>query len=174
MEAKTTESAEPCQGLAQPQKEHRWLEQLVGTWACTSRMSAGPGAPLETLEGSETVRSLGGLWFVAESVSSMPGGTMGTMVMTLGYDPDKGCYVGTWIGSMMNWLCIYDKGELDASGKRLLLYSVGPSMTGDGGTRNYRDVIEFLDDDTRTLRGQSQDDQGQWQDMMKVEYRRQR
>lgn len=102
------------------------------------------------------------------------GGTTGEMVMTLGYDPDQGQYVGTWIGSMMNWLCVYERGEVDASGRKLSLDSKGPSMTGEGGTRNYRDVIEFVDDDTRTLTGQVQNERGEWEDMMKVEYRRER
>lgn len=135
-------------------------------------MSPEPGAPRETLTGTETVRSLGGIWIVADTISQMPGGGTGEMSMTLGYDPDKGSYVGTWIGSMVNWLCVYDRGELDASCTSLSLYTTGPSMTGGGGTKNYRDVITSLDADTRTLVGQVQDEQGNWQEMMKVEYRR--
>lgn len=157
---------------AQPTAEHRWLEKLVGTWTCSSCMSSGPEAPPEELTGTETVRSIGGLWFVCETTSDMPGGGKAQMFMTLGYDPDKQSYLGTWIGSMMNWLCIYHKGEVDDSGKRLLLYSTGPNMSGQGRTSNYRDVIEFLSDDARTLTGQVQDEHGNWQDMMKVQYRR--
>lgn len=168
----TTQQQHP--EMARPQKEHRWLEKLVGTWSATSTLSAEPGAAPKTYRGTEKVRSLGGLWIVAETQSEMPGGTTGEMVMTLGYDPDQGHYMGTWVGSMMNWLCVYEKGEVDASGRKLSLYSKGPSMTGEGGTRNYRDVIECIDDDTRTLIGQVQNERGEWEDMMKVDYRRER
>jgi hypothetical protein len=34
----------------------------------------------------------------------MPGGGAATMFLTLGYDPQRERYVGTWIGSMMTHL----------------------------------------------------------------------
>jgi len=41
-------------------------------------------------------------------------------MMTLGYDPQKKRYLGTWIGSMMSHLWVYEV-ELDASGSVLTL-----------------------------------------------------
>ena len=61
----------------------------------------------------------------------MPGGGPATTLMTLGYDPEKKRFVGTWIGSMMTHLWIYD-GALDAAGKVLTLDAEGPSFAGDG------------------------------------------
>jgi len=173
MDTQKTE-ATPQHETPKPQKEHRWMEKLVGTWACSSCMAPGPDLPPENLEGTETVRSLGGLWYVAQSTSQMPDGTTGEMVMTLGYDPDKRCYGGTWIGSMMNWLCVYRDGEVDPSGRKLSLYSTGPDFTGKKSSSEYCDVIEFQDDDTRTLTGHVKDEDGTWRAMMKVEYRRTR
>ena len=51
---------------------------------------------------------------------------------------------------MMPHLWVYD-GELDASGRILSLYSVGPLMDGSGATGDYKDVIEFFSDDQRDL-----------------------
>jgi hypothetical protein len=91
--------------------------------------------------------------------------------MTLGYDPTKKRFVGTFIGSMMTFLWNYD-GELDASGKVLTLNSEGPSFKGDGKMANYRDVIEFANDDERTLTSSTPGDDGNWNQFMKVTYRR--
>ena len=44
----------------------------------------------------------------------MPGGGTATTMMTLGDDPQKKRFVGTWVGSMMTYLSVYD-GELDAA-----------------------------------------------------------
>ncbi len=45
----------------EPQKEHQWLQKLVGEWAYESECSMEPGKPPERFAGSERVRSLGGL-----------------------------------------------------------------------------------------------------------------
>jgi hypothetical protein len=88
----------------EPQKEHQWLQKLVGEWTYECKASMEPGKPPEKLEGSESVRSLGGLWVVCEDRGGMPGAGMATTLMTLGYDPQKKQYVGTWVGSMMTYL----------------------------------------------------------------------
>ena len=44
---------------------------------------------------------IGDLWLLAEGRSEMPGGGTGTMLITLGFDPARGRYVGTWVGSLM-------------------------------------------------------------------------
>ena len=45
---------------------------------------------------------------------------VGTTLMTLGYDPRKKRFVGTFVGSMMTNLWIYD-GELDKDERVLTL-----------------------------------------------------
>ena len=154
----------------EPQKEHQWLQILVGEWTLedektTEGQSAG--------QWTESVRSLHGLWILAEGNGETPGGTAATTVMTLGYDPEKQRFVGTWIGSMMTHLWIYD-GELDETGKILTLASEGPDMSPEGKGRmlKYRDVIELKSDDHRTLTSHVQGENGEWRQFMTATYRR--
>jgi hypothetical protein len=156
--------------MAKPQKEHEWLQKLVGDWTMEAEASMGPDKPDEKTRGTESVRSLGGLWYLAEGQGEMPGGPA-TMLMTLGYDPQKQRYVGTWIGSMMTQLWVYD-GELDAAGKMLTLNADGPSMAAEGKMTKYRDVIEFKSDDHRVLTSHLLGDDGQWHQFMTAHYRR--
>ena len=105
-----------------------------------------PDQPPVKSTGTETVRCLGHsescslarLWVLAEGQGEMPGCGSVTTLMTLGYDPQKQRYVGTWIGSMMTYLWQYD-GELDAGETMLTLNSDGPAMTDDEkiGKYNY-------------------------------------
>ena len=156
---------------AEPQKEHLWLRRLVGEWAYEFEVPMGPDQPPEKITGTETVRSLGDLWFVGEGKGPMPGGDEGTTVITLGYDPQKGRFVGTWIGSMMTYLWVYD-GELDEAGKVLTLHAKGPDMAGEGKMVPYKDVITLESDDHRVLRSHAQGDDGEWSQIMEAHYRR--
>jgi hypothetical protein len=157
---------------AEPQREHRWLERLVGEWTYEGVTPGESGKQPERSTGTETVRSIGGIWFIAEGQGEMPGGGPATSVMTLGFDPQKKRYVGTWIGSMMTHLWVYEGGELDAAERTLTLNATGPSMTGDGRTMQYKDVIELRSDDHRVLTGWVLGDDEKWQQLMAAEYRR--
>jgi hypothetical protein len=167
----TSAPSEPATMRAEPQKEHQWLQKLVGEWTYEADAPAGAGKPSTRTTGTESVRSLGGLWVVADGRGKMPDGGPATMLLTLGYDPQKKRYVGTWLGSMMTHLWVYD-GELDATGRVLTLNSQGPSMSGDGGMTQYKDVIDFKSDDHRTLTGRVLDANRHWQTLMTADYRR--
>jgi Protein of unknown function (DUF1579) len=130
----------------EPQKEHQWLQQLVGEWTYEAEATMAPGQPPSKFEGSESVRSLGGLWMLAEGQGEMPGSGAAETVLTLGYDPQKPRYVGTWIGSMMTHLWVYD-GALDAAGRMLTLNAEGPHIAAEGTMATYKDVNEFTRDD---------------------------
>lgn len=94
------------------------------------------------------------------------------MMLTLGYDPAKGCFVGTWVGSMMTHLWVYD-GFLDETGKVLTLEAEGPDMSGAGGKMaKYRDVITMESDDHRVLTSHMLGVDGKWQPFMTAHYRR--
>jgi hypothetical protein len=157
----------------QPQKEHLWLHKLVGEWTTEMSMS---GDTQEKSVGSESVRKLGDLWVLCEGRGQMPSGGTAHMLLTLGYDPHKKRYVGTWVGSMMTWLWVYD-GSLDATQKVLTLSSDGPQFTPEGGLvegrlAKYRDVIEFKTDDHRVLTSHVLGDDGKWNQFMEAHYYR--
>jgi hypothetical protein len=156
---------------AEPQKEHQWLQQLVGEWTYEAEATMEPGQPPSKLEGSESVRSLGGVWILAEGQGEMPGCGAATTVLTLGYDPQKQRYVGTWIGSMMTHLWVYD-GTLDAAGRVLTLNAEGPHMAAEGKLAQYKDVIEFKSEDHRVLTSHMLGEDGEWHGFMTAHYRR--
>jgi len=157
---------------AQPQKEHEWLQKLVGDWTW-EHDAAEPGKPAETYKGTESVRSIDGLWTVGEGQGGMPDGGGMTSIMTLGYDPAKQRYVGTFIASVMTNLWIYE-GELDAARNVLVLGTEGPSFADPSKTAKYKDTIRFENDDYRILTSAYQTDDGQWNEFMTAHYRRKR
>ena len=56
----------------EPQKEHQWLQKLVGEWTYEGEATMEPGEPPAKMTGTESVRSLGGLWILAEGQGEMP------------------------------------------------------------------------------------------------------
>jgi hypothetical protein len=153
----------------EPQKEHQWLQKLVGEWTYETEAMMGPDNPCEKFTGTETVTSLGGLWVLAEGKGEMPGGGGATTLMTLGYDPQKKRYVGTFIVSIMAYLWVYD-GGLDAAERVLTLDTEGPDMSAEGKTAKYKDVIEFKGDDHRVMTSQMLGDDGEWRRFMTANY----
>lgn len=156
---------------SQVRTEHRWLDQLVGHWRYEGEGECEPGSAPERSEGTETVRSLGGLWVQAVGQGRMPDGNPAETVMTLGWDPERQRYIGTWIGSMMNYLWQYE-GWIEDDGRRLVLESVGPSFAPEGGTATYRDIIEIRGPNERVLTGNVHGPDGQWHCFMTTTYRR--
>ena len=148
------------------QKEHKWLEKLVGEWTTGAEAIAMNDQPATSHSGTESVRSLDGIWFIGEG-----SGDMGPTVITLGFDPDKKKYVGTFIGSMMTYMWVYE-GELDAEEKVLTLDTVGPNFSGDGSIVPYKDSIEFISNDHRVLTSRTQGTDGQWTEFMRMDFHR--
>src|SRR5262245_50519592 len=156
---------------AEPQQEHQWLEKLLGEWTFEVEAAMGPEKPPEKLTGTESVRSLGGLWVICEGRGQMPGGGTATNIMSLGYDPAKKRYVGTFIGSVMTQMWVYE-GQLDAGSKVLTLDTEGPSFTAEGKMAKYQDIIEIRSADHRLLSSRFLGDDGQWHGFMTANYRR--
>jgi hypothetical protein len=167
----SNQTVAPAPPFAAPQKEHQWLRRLLGEWTYQTNTPAASGQPAHEAVGTETFRGIGDLWVVGESIGEMPGGGPMTAVMTLGYNPDSKHFVGTWIGSMMTHMWVYD-GELDPSGRILTLTSEGPSMDDAGAMSTYQDVIEFKSDNFRTLTARVRGKDGNWQQFMSTEFRR--
>jgi hypothetical protein len=155
---------------AEPSREHRWLGALVGEWSYEMECLMGPDQPPMTSSGTEVVRSLGGLWTLAEILGTTPDGRPSISMMTLGFDPTSGRFTGTFVASVMTHLWTY-QGSLDADARILTLDAEGPSFTGKGLSR-YQDIIELVDDDHRIMRSQLLSDDGNWIPFMTMRYQR--
>jgi hypothetical protein len=154
--------------LPEPLKEHQWLHRLVGEWTFESECMEA-GKPPDKSSGTESVRSLGGVWVVCEGQGEMPGGGLSQAIMTLGYDPAKKRFVGSFIASIMTNLWIYD-GTL--AGNTLMLDCEGPNFfSPEGGMARFQDIIEIISDEHRTLSSQVFAD-GKWRRFMTAHYRR--
>jgi hypothetical protein len=157
---------------AAPSPEHVWLQQLVGDWTARSEATMEAGAEPWVMESTESVRAVGGLWIVGEGSASLDG-TQFTSIMTLGYDPERDAFVGTWIDSMQTHLWTY-VGHLDETRKVLTLDTEGPGMDDPTTTTRYRDVIEVVDADHRRLTSSAQAENGSWTTFNRSEYSRKR
>ncbi|MCC6145134.1 MAG: DUF1579 domain-containing protein [Candidatus Hydrogenedentes bacterium] len=156
-----------------PQKEHEWLQQLVGEW--TSEGEAYPPGMDEPIKftGSETTKSIGGFWTISEGRSNMPG-MPGEMVgvLTLGYDPAAKHYVGTWVDSMGSHMWTYE-GTMDESGKKLTLDTTGPCPMKGGAMTPFREVIEITGENEKTFASYMEGDKaGEWVKIVSFKYTR--
>lgn len=152
-----------------PGKEHDWLQRLVGEWSYTVELpQLQPDLPGE-LTGRESVRSIGGLWIMAEGEGKAPGGEIVRTVLTLGYDSQKKRFVGTWLGSMMANLWVYE-GSLDESEKVLTLETEGPGP--DGKLVKVKEVIEIKSENERSFTSFMPGASGQLEMIMSAKYTR--
>jgi hypothetical protein len=151
--------------------EHAWLQRLVGDWAGEGTADLGPDRPPQRWTVEEQMRPIGDVWIQAESRGTMPDGTPALMQITLGYDPDRRRFHGTFVGSMMTHLWIYD-GALDAGDTILTLDAEGPDMAEPGRMSRYRDILEVVAADERVLSSRIQLPDGNWRTFMTVHYRR--
>ncbi len=157
----------------EPCEEHKWLQKLIGEWTFESEAVMEPGQPPAKHKGTEVVRAIGPFWVQGDGEGEMPGGGTAQMRITLGYDPQKKRFVGTWLGSMMSHLWIYD-GELDPAGRILSLQAEGPDMEDERKVARYKDVIELKSDDHRVLTSHVLDEHGKWRQFMTAHYLRKR
>jgi hypothetical protein len=155
---------------AQPTEQHKWLQQLVGDWTGVAECTMGPGAEPVKMECTEHVRSLGGLWVLAEGSMTMQGTPMSS-VMTLGYDPRQQKFVGSWVDTMMPHMWSY-KGTLDDAKKSLTLEAEGPDMADPTKSARYRDVIELKGKDKKSMTSSMLGADGKWTTVATAEYTR--
>jgi hypothetical protein len=152
-------------------EEHRWLEQLTGRWQLTFDPPSGAGEQASGPAWEELTRSLGGAWIVSESTGTMPGGSTATNILTLGYDPARKRYVGSFISSVMTNIWVYE-GTLDNTGKVLTLDCEGPDFENTGRTARYQDIITIKDENTRNFSSRTQNADGTWKHVMSCDYNR--
>ena len=167
----STDQLEKDQDMSgtKPEPQHEWLKKLVGEWRTETEMTMPDGATSKAT-GSERMIDLGGLWAFGEGQGTMPDGSTMDYRTGLGFDVSFKEYRGFWLASMSSHLWKYT-GELSADGKTMTLNCVGPNMMGEGEA-NYRDVIEIIDDNHRTLTSYGEQEDGSWQQFMKCQYTR--
>jgi Protein of unknown function (DUF1579) len=153
---------------ASPEKQHEWLQQLVGEWQLEAECSM-PGMPPEKSKGQDSVHALGDLWVVSETEGTFMDEPVAGM-MTLGYDTERDKFVGTSVCDSSTHLWEYT-GTLDASGKVLTLETEGPDPAT-GAKARFKDVIEIKDRDTRVMTSSMQGKDGNWTKIMTMTFRR--
>lgn len=165
-----TEIESPEMGT-KPAPEHEWLNNLIGEWDVETTYMMGADVPEGKSKGREVTISLGGLWAISEGKGIMPGGAAYEYRAGVGYDISFKGYRGFFVASMSSHLWKYT-GTMSEDGKVLTLDCVGPDMEVDGKTANYRDVIEIVDRDHRTLTSYGEQPNGEWMQFMKAELTR--
>jgi hypothetical protein len=130
-----------------PGPEHELLKKDVGVWDATVELSMAPGAAPAVSKGTETVLMLGGFWQLAQFKSEMMGQPFEGLG-TVGYDPAKGKYVGTWIDSMTPGYYTVE-GTYNAATKTMTTMMEGPDPSGQ--TAKMRETTEWKDADNRVF-----------------------
>jgi hypothetical protein len=154
-----------------PLPQHQWLANMVGTWDFVSTCTGPDGSTFESV-GVETVRAVGELWVVAETQAPVHcGEEFHHYIISLGFDPGKNQFVGSFISSHMPMMWHYH-GELDASGTAIALDSRGPSMDNPEGEADYVDTYRNLGPDERELVSAVTLPDGNKVEFMKTAYRR--
>lgn len=153
-----------------PQTEHEVLNALVGDWKVLGECSM-PDGSVDKNESTVSFKSIGGLWFVGEGTMPGPEGAEFRTIMTLGYEPAKKAYVGSFIASCMTKLWVYN-GAYDAASKKLILDATGPRFDGQPGEVPYQDIVEFVNTDQFILSSQMKGDDGKWVGFMKAVHHR--
>lgn len=156
----------------EPTPEHHYLLQLVGDWNIQTDYQMGPDQPRMQSTGTQSTRAIGSLWTLGEMITPGPDGQSMLSLMTLGYDPARQKFVGSFVSSCMTHHWLY-QGTLDESHRVLTLAAEGPSFAGDGSLAKYHDVIEVVDPNTYLFLSRYQDPSGQWIEFMWGKHTRQ-
>lgn len=155
--------------MEKPQKtaEHEWLQQLAGEWTWTMDEPAPePGQPVHA--GIARSRMLGDFWLISDWIDDAAKSS--PSVLTIGFDPDKGAFVGSFISAMMTRMWTYD-GRLEDEGKTLILEAEGPHMTDPDKTMLYRDITRIQDRDNYTIESEYYDGSA-WKNFMRARFTR--
>jgi Protein of unknown function (DUF1579) len=160
-----TEYAQP-----KPALEQDWLQMLVGEWETEIECHIEQRKlPLKS-KGIESVRTIGGLWIVAEGKSAIMDKPM-TSILILGYDFEQKKYVGTWVSSCMTHLWHYE-GSVDLATETLTLETEGPCPHSPGTVAKFKEVIEVKSRQHRVFTSSMQAQDGKWATIATINYRR--
>lgn len=134
--------------MPQPTREHHLLKEHVGTWRVECKYFMDPTEPPFEVVATETIEMVGDFWSQSRFRADM-----GDFVLegssTVGFDPDKGKWVSTWIDNA-NPALFHFEGDLDEEAGALEMIGRGPSPVNEEDT-TYRSVERVVDENTRTL-----------------------
>lgn len=152
--------------LPPPTPEHEWLLRFVGNWDAQIEMLGAPEQPPMKTRGTETARMVGGYWLVSDGRNNeFPY----AFRLTLGFDPKRRIYIGTWIDSMTSFLWHYE-GAVDPTGRILSLETEGPFPPIPGTISRYREVTEFLSESHRVFTSARLGEDGNWTTHMRINF----
>jgi hypothetical protein len=102
---------------------------------------------------------LGEFWMMNEFHNEVAGfGMKG--IQTVGYDPSKKKYIGTWVDSATNHLWLYEGTVVD--NKKLVLEAKGPNLVTSGKEALFRDSYEFMSESEIRVTSEMQGEDGKW------------
>lgn len=155
----------------EPQAEHKWLEQMVGEWEVEMTATCTPDGEPMTHTGTDRVRMIGNLWIIGEQTSALPDGAECQNILTLGYDPARKLFVGSYLVGIMPHQWIYE-GSLSEDGKSVILNTTGPDMNGGPDMGHYQDIFTIVSPDHRKLTSRAKQPDGSWNEFMEANYHR--
>lgn len=158
------------EGFVKPSPQHAFLKKEEGTWDATMKIfMGGPDAPPETCKGVEKNKMLGGFWLISEYEGDF-GGQPFSGLGTVGYDPVKKKYIGSWVDSVTPHLTLME-GTYDEAKKTLTLLTEGINPAT-GKPVKERHLHEYKDEDTRILKMYQEGEGGKDVLMMELTYKR--
>ncbi|MDX2066757.1 MAG: DUF1579 family protein [Fimbriimonadaceae bacterium] len=147
---------------------HEFLRQFAGDWVSRpDDVHPEPVRESAVMIGDMFVQITG----KQTSGSENSGGVPMVYQFTLGFDPEKGKVIGTFIGNMMAMMWQYE-GDYDADANALVLFAHGPRFDGEPGTARYRDTLTLHPDGTRTLESATEQPDGTFHRFMFATYDR--
>jgi hypothetical protein len=163
VDAHATNSAATQSGTTatpRPQTEHAWLQQFVGDWESDTEFHMDPDRQPEKSKTVECIRPVGGFWIVIDIDAEMMGAPFHG-IQTLGYDPKKKTFTGTWVDSVSCVVWTYT-GTLNKERTALTLYTEGPCPTSPNKLTNVKDVLEIKDRTHKLYTSYILDKHGDW------------
>jgi hypothetical protein len=164
-----TQNTSACKEMPLPLKEHELLEKFVGEWESEGEAFMAPGQPPTKLKGVESSRMIGGFWFVAQIKSTLPDFPY-EQILTIGYDPAKGKYIGTLIDSMTSHVWQFE-GTFDATGNILTWQTEGPVPSPKTPSK-FREVTELKSPNHKVFTSSILGPDGSWNTLMTINIRR--
>ncbi len=119
----------PFQEPVKPDPEHRKVLAGVGEWEGSVIMNVpGMDEPME-MPCKESIKAIGDFWTTSEFTGNF-GGMPFNGASTLGYDPVKKKFVGTWIDNQHPYMAMME-GDWDAEKNAIVLhYDMYDTMSG--------------------------------------------